>query len=338
MWIAVSLQNKSTGNWSQSVWYSTDGGLNWSQSASGLPANGIIVVKGYNGVVFAGGWSGLYKFNGSSWSHVTSVQEPTPTASGADNVTTKIHRHLWYGVQDIYLDPNGYWYVTCYSPTIGLTTGKRGVWRSTDGGTTFSQLGGAGGLQDKNLRRAVYVDSCGARIHITSGVGFSSPVSGSDQFGEPGLEVCRFKADGTLTCVAEISAGDGVWGFPQAHAITSNMDAVVYTISPGYGVHAVPTAGYCDTGGGCGDPPCETERPGKSPDGSAARSREEDAAKLPRTLFSVADARGKVQSGRLVLYDLTGRKVREPRPGVYFVVERNKAGVVTARRTVVVTP
>lgn len=72
---------------------------------------------------------------------------------------------------------------------------------------------------------------------------------------------------------------------------------------------------------------------------SAHRSLAEgEAAKLPRTMFSIHDARALVKAGQLELYDTTGRRARKPSSGIYFVLERNSAGVVTARRTVVVTP
>jgi len=55
-------------------------------------------------------------------------------------------------------------------------------------------------------------------------------------------------------------------------------------------------------------------------------------------MFTAKDARAEIEAGRLTLYDLSGRRIISPRPGVYFLLNRDKVGVVTSRRTVVVTP
>lgn len=123
-----------------------------------------------------------------------------------------------------------------------------------------------------------------------------------------------------------------------ARVATQNYSGVgtyVYVGAPGYGVirGVVPTIPSTA--------PCETQFTGGGGEGdmSARQSLAEgEAAKLPRTMFSISDARALVKAGQLELYDAAGRKARKPSSGIYFVLERNSAGVVTARRTVVVTP
>jgi hypothetical protein len=285
-------------------------------------------------MLLAGGWQGLYRYNGSGWSQVTTIDAPNPTAASAENTTTHLHRHLWYGVHDIYMDSNGLWYVACYAPSTadGSFTGSKGIYRSTtSAGTTFEQI------RDGHMYQAVAVDSCGARLYFTSGRGFSSPVNGSDQFQGHGLEIGRW--DGSNLRVEDAFApGDGIWGFPQAHAIRAPDDFGVYVIAPGYGIHKVTGGGACSGGGGGCEGGCETERPGGAASASSAPAGGESVAKLPQTVFTVAVVRNEIAEGRLVLYDLTGRKTKSPRPGVYFVLVRNPAGIVTSRRMVIVTP
>jgi subtilisin family serine protease len=47
-----------------------------------------------------------------------------------------------------------------------------------------------------------------------------------------------------------------------------------------------------------------------------------------RTMFSIAEARDLIHSGRLVFYDAAGRRVADPKPGIYFV---NKRTVLVTR-------
>jgi hypothetical protein len=104
---------------------------------------------------------------------------------------------------------------------------------------------------------------------------------------------------------------------------------------PGQGVFVQGSFCHPPGGGGCDDPNgCETERPFR-----LGHPREEaQAAPLEkRTMFSVQDAAVYIRSGVLELYDVSGRRAKEPKPGVYFSVKRDKAGAITSRRTVLVT-
>lgn len=117
--------------------------------------------------------------------------------------------------------------------------------------------------------------------------------------------------------------------YPQAHGpIVSNIASVLWFIAPGYGVYAQSTG--CNVAGGGCEGGCETERP-------HALGRPAEEPKRPRTMFSVAEARALVRDGKLELYDVSGRRAKALKPGVFFQIERTKAGVVTARRTVLVT-
>jgi hypothetical protein len=153
-------------------------------------------------------------------------------------------------------------------------------------------------------------------------------------FGAPGLET--YEGGNWRN---DLQVGTGSYGYPQAHAMLTVDDTTFYFIAPGYGVETQYNLGTCTGGssGGCGDPPCETERPNPSGGPYTAQRVKEEQLK-PRTMFSVAEARELVETGKLELYDTAGRRARNPGSGIYFVLLRDKAGVVAGRRTVVVTP
>jgi hypothetical protein len=262
-----------------------------------------------------------------------------PTIVFEEDSTSDLHAMRWGGVQDITYDSmSNKWLLTVWAPT-NYSSGPKGVYVSTDDGQTFSKLGGANSPADSVLRRAVAVDSCGLRYHITSGQMFSSPVDGTGNTVHQisGVQTCRFTGGGTLVCVPEICDGfsgghrDSKWAFTSAHGIATYDDglfesnsATVYVLAPGYGAQR-----YQTTGGNC------VERPGMS----RQRPHEEAEAtpNMGRRSFNVQEAAAMIRSGKLELFDVSGRHVREPLPGIYFSVLRNKTGVMTARNTVLVT-
>jgi hypothetical protein len=332
------------------VWSSSDSGGNWSpEGANDLPKGGIFVVRASNDVVMAGGPKGLWRKSGGSWSQVTDIPAPTNSGgTGGEKAGTHVHRHQWNGVQDIYCNPwsPNDWYVVVYSSSG--TSG--GVYKSTNGGVNFTQFSttGSGGTTDRTkVRRSVLVDSCGV-VHIASGQMFSSSIQ---DFPGAGKEIAVPNGSGGFNWITEGPEYES--GFPDIHTLLHGFQRTglgagalgfvtagqyYWGVAPGQGVFN-EISSYCPPpqgGGGC-EEPCETE--GHTPPGSrAGRPREEgEQPKLPRTMFSIAEARELISSGRLELYDVSGRRTKEPRPGLFFQLERNRLGAVTARRMVLVT-
>lgn len=327
------------------VWSASSATGTWTQESNAtLPDTGIMVVRAYGGTVLAGGWSGLFRSgdNGATWSRCTTITKPTPAASlpaernDPINSAPALHKRVWYGIQQIVFDGVGAkWYVVCYAPAGGLTSGSKGVWSSTDHGQTFAVLGGAGSAADSVQRRGVAADSCGARIHITSGEAFSSgPNSNSTIQRATGKQTCRFSS-GSLVCVPEIAIGsagsrDPSFGNLFGHEIRfydngqgGSTSTTVYVAVPGYGAmsHSAPSVPLFT--------PCKTEFGGG--EGSDLGLEPLAAPVVERTIFRVAEIRGRA------LYDLAGRKVKVTRAGVYFDPVM-KDGKIIKRRTVLVTP
>ncbi|MGH9568166.1 MAG: hypothetical protein ACRD4F_00905, partial [Candidatus Angelobacter sp.] len=155
------------------IYKSTDGGLTWKQiTGSGLPAGewgrvGVAVARGTQGKrVYAiidhndPKASGLYRSDdaGQNWSRV-----------GTD---PRIRGRLWY-FGEITIDPKNP--DTVYLPNVSL-------YRSTDGGKTFTSIKGAPGGDDyhslwidpSNSKRMIFGSDQGVGISIDGGQSWSS--------------------------------------------------------------------------------------------------------------------------------------------------------------------
>jgi hypothetical protein len=272
---------------------------------------------------------------------VSDITKPTPAASlpaernDPINSTPALHKRVWYGVQQIVYDASGEtWYVVCYAPAGGLTSGSKGVWSSTNDGQTFGVLGGSGSPADSVQRRGVAADSCGLRIHITSGEAFSSGPNSSGAIQRAtGKQTCRFSPLGTLICVPEIACScgrDPLFGNLFGHEIRTYDDGLcsgssttIFVAVPGYGLmsHTAPSLPAST--------PCETQFGGG--EGSGFALEPVAAPEVEPTILRVAEIRGRA------LYDLAGRKVNVMRAGIYFD-PLVKDGRIIRRRTVLVTP
>ena len=342
LYVAAHRLQTSDDTWYQEVYGSTNNGANWSKVTTGHDTYGFVVVRAWGDTIYAGGFGNsqsdpLYvKPAGGSFSASGIGAMPQIGTSSGDtaNVRGSIHRHLWDGVQDIHRASNGKLYVTVFARTSSGYNGPAGVYKSDDGVTSFAQFMPS---DRRRLRRSVFADSSGLRIQVASGRGFSGVVhhtSSNPDFGAPGIETLRGGLSGTWVNTLDVA---GTGGYLQANAMVRDDDEYYYFISPGYGMGRYHNS-HAGGGGGCHEP-CEMEGPNPGGGGDAAHlTREEGAPKLPRTMFSIADARALISAGKLELYDVSGRKARTPSSGVYFVIERNETGVVTARRAVLVMP
>ena len=317
----------------RALWRASSPSGTWTKK---LGRAGLLTVGSNGNTILVGGLYHLYRSTdgGSTWSTVSSIVPPNPgTNEAASDTTSTLHRMRWNGVQQILWDTMGSkWFVVCYSGG-SLSSGSRGVYVSSDDGQSFSLLGGSGSPADSAFRRGIAVDSCGGRFHITSGAMFSSVVNGygNMKLQHSGKQTCRYTGGGSgIACVPDIASNFPVgfrsdqWGFASAHGVVAYDDwlyesnsATVYVLAPGYGVQRYQTGG-----GNC------VERP--AGDFSASRPAEE--VSVPRrSVFKLSEASGRTY------FDLTGRRVKVERPGIYYdpII---KDGRVVSRRTVLVTP
>jgi hypothetical protein len=282
------------------------------------------MVKAYSGTVLAGGWNGFYRStnNGSTWAPIGSGSFNLQGCLG-DTALTLLYQKTYHGIQDIYYNSASTdWWAVSYMKAnpCGGTPPTKGLLRSTDGGATWTAM------EDSVQRRGVYVDSCGRRVHLTSGEGFSSgPNSDAGINRATGKKTCRWDGGGAFFCVPEVAtstSSNSLYRNPTANAVRAYEGASsckVYVAAQGYGVMVHDVAclsGYCEIEkGGPKERPVEVEAPPEA----------------PQTTFRLAEMRGRV------LYDVSGRKVKVTRVGVYFdpVIEHGK---IVSRRTVLVTP
>lgn len=293
-----------------------------------------MTVSEYNGTALAGGWNGIYRSinGGSTWTLIDNLggysQDPPGGDTNCFGETSSLHTETWNGVQQFLHTEKGDWLAvifmktTAYAPTYRL---KYGLWRSADDGATFNDS-----MYIKTLRRGIAADSCGYRLHLTSGDAFSA---GPDRQGPldtgDGEETIRWSGGSPVITPEVTSAHAYFRNRLGGRVTTSNIDGVgtyVWVGAPGYGVMLGVTPTMPP------DAACETQLTGGGGGMSAGLSREESAAPvIGRRVFKLAEVRGRT------FFDLSGRKVSVRRSGVYFdpVI---KDGRIVSRRTVLVTP
>ena len=336
------------------VAYSTDG-TTWTDGATsgGQPGGDLspdpiytTTLGGNGNVVLAGAVNGIWYNNNNgandSWSHALDLG-----ANSGDQGDIK-HTEDWTGVHELYYDSEGgRYYATVYAPYNATPGTWYGVYQSSDGSTwrMISPTPDDDPFVDNKLRRGVYVDSCGLRVHITSSYGFSSgPNSTSGQFDQAnGCQTCRFAngnpATGALVCDDEIPTTEPTYRNRFGGRISmyrSTSAGVLYVGAQGYGLmqYSLNQPSSCGGGGGC-EEPCETDLGGGEGEGAGG-----EVVASPRTHYLVAEV-GQLfvapEDREVTVYDISGRSVKSPGPGVYFVVTRTKSGALVSRRTVVVT-
>jgi hypothetical protein len=318
-------KNSSTGRmwvtYNGKAYYSDNRGTNWSQAGGSIPGDGIFVVTTINDVVLAGGWAGLWRSanHGSSWSEVTSGNDFDFSDAGDDKGDLDELQHVsWHGVQQILVDEN-VWVVSYVDHSYSGSTNK-GIWRSSDNGATFSAV------MDTTVRRGIAIDPCSRRVHITSGTPHTSGTnSGTALDRASGKLTCPLDASGNFVytkCKVDASGTDYRYRFGGAVVSNGNSD-YVYVSVPGNGLmRQTLESGDEDE--------CETQFGGGG-GAWAHRPREEVAAPaIERNMFSLKEVHDREY------YDLSGRKVKVTKPGIYF--ERLLLPGKATRRTVLVTP
>jgi hypothetical protein len=320
LWASYSNANGASADSIGVLKRSTNNGVDWSNS--GL-ANGTVIMTSRSAglTILAGGPDGIWRRNGTgAWSHVK-------TFSYANPKVPNLHKRTWAGVHDIRQGTDGKWWATVYS----TDDEDGGLYYSTDDGQTWTSESRA----EYRYAQNVWPDSGGARVFITYSSDMSGPIDNAAEMLSPGvLELIPAASSGHD--VANLTIGDAKFRRPVAGPIVTQQvphqgTDNICVVGSGYGVLSgqIPNT-WVDT---CPDPPCGTERAGSK----ATRPHEEaEPAKIGRREYTVAEARALVQAGQLELYDVSGRRSREPRAGLFFSIERNKAGAVTARHLVLV--
>ena len=302
-------------------YYSDNRGANWTQAGGSIPGDGIFVVTTINDVVLAGGWAGLWRSanHGSSWSEVTSGNDFDFSDAGDDKGDVDALQHVsWHGIHQILVDED-VWVVSYVDHSYSGSTNK-GIWRSTDNGATFSAV------MDTTVRRGIAIDSCSRRVHITSGTPHTSGTNSSTALDRAsGKLTCPLDASGNFVyskCKVDASGTDYRYRFGGAIVSNGNSD-YVYVSVPGHGLMRQTL----ETGG---QDACETQFGGGG--GAWAHRPHEEPAQpvVEPTLFSLKEVRDREY------FDLSGRKVKVTKPGIYF--ERRVLPGGITRRTVLVTP
>ncbi|HKQ58966.1 MAG TPA: sialidase family protein [Candidatus Eisenbacteria bacterium] len=300
---------------------SDDKGSSWFLvDSTNFPTDGLYVVTTVNGVVMAGGWAGLWRSSdhGSNWAQIGTT---SPT-SNFDFTSDKgdvahLERMKWHGIHQIMNDE--YLWVVSYAGDAYSGSKNKGVWRSADVGASFP----SSAFMDSTLRRGVAVDSCSRRVHITSGAAHNAGTNDSDELDHAsGKLTCRLDGSAALASKVVEAAGQH-YRYRFGGSVVTSANNYAFVCVPGYGLmrQTLPST----------FPPeeCQTEFQGGG-GMRAARSREEVPRMVEPSVLRIADARERV------LFDLSGRKVKASRPGVYF--EQRLIGTRVARRTVIVVP
>jgi hypothetical protein len=316
-------KNNSTGRmWVTNdgrLFHSDDRGSSWTEHASGgIPTNGIFVVATSGNIVLAGGWAGLWRSTdgGSNWTEVVSGNDFDFSDTGDDRGDLqKLNRVSWHGVHQILVDE--YVWVVSYTNHDYDGSTNKGIWRSSDGGETFAML------MNSTLQRGVAVDSCSHRVHITSGAAHTAGTNVAAALDSAsGKLTCRFDYSGALLSkVVDASGTDYRYRFGGA-IVASGSNDYVYVGVPGYGAMRQTLA----TGG---TNPCDTQLGGGGEMRARKTQEEGYAAPIEPSMFRLEEVYDQE------FYDLSGRKVKVRKAGIYFKRRLMPGGVTL--RTVVVT-
>ena len=214
------------------IYTSTDQGVSWRPATGNTPRSGTYVTQARDGVVLAGGTSGLYRLAGPDSTQWTSVENGAFDFSGdTGDVGSEIHKLRWHGIHQILFDPyvaKRLWVVSYYKHTG--TPGKRvGIWRSDDLGLTFSQVSNA------RLRRCVAVDSLGLRLHVTSGAALTAGANDPAELNAAqGKETWRDDGSGAFK-LRSIDTDHPDYRYPFGAAVFAAEDGKIFVSVPGYG-------------------------------------------------------------------------------------------------------
>lgn len=340
------------------IWKSVSEDTWVSTGDADLPKDHMMTVSASGGTIYAGGLTGIYKSTdgGVNWTtnqydlgFVWSSPTPGSCPASEDDIRKHPHKEQFHGVHDIWKAPTtGDWFFGVYVKESGAcandANAKYGLVRYNGSSWTNPYK--------RRLARSVASDSSDLRVFLTSSEGFSSGSNRADPYTTAeGVELLRTPTSGspylgTIQPAVKYTAIASAFPNPDyRYAVGSRV--IVLPTTGGCSSLLVSAQGYgpmmgglpCSAGGGC-EEPCEVELGGGGGDMRAKRPRPESEPAEPRTHFSVSEAPliFEVGEGRTAsLYDVSGRQVRSPKPGVYFLVERTTAGAFISRRTVVVT-
>jgi hypothetical protein len=343
------------------VYTTTDTASGWTQKST--PADGrVMLVEAHHGTILAGAavsdasQANVYVSTdaGANWSAVTGMlgcgsnalhlkDEAGPSTS---RFKKNAHQQVWSGAHQFFYDSDSaVWWAAMFGTSTSCDDDKRrGAYYSEDDGATWTRA-----TQDQKYVRGVVSDSCGLRVHYSSGASLSNGSDDQNEIdGQRGVETGRWAtttgtggSSGRFKSVTEdvytgsdpehvtAAAASGSYPNPTGgylvsqQGVDSGANDALYVCAQGYGIMQTTYVSGSGT--------CSLERQ----EFGARRPAEEP--KLPRTMFSVDEARALVADHRLELYDVSGRRAQSIRPGLYFQVERNAAKLITARRMVLVT-
>lgn len=330
------LEHASTSSPSSWTWDDT------SAVGSSHLGKQIQVVAKHSSTLLVGGPGGIWRStDGTNWSRKLDLS----SLGGCNNSFSiaNAHKLNWPGVHDIQIGADGTWWATVFVDPGCDNSPSKGLCHSTDDGVTWSYTSPQ---VDEYYAQRVVADSAGLRVTTTFSPDASGPTNRKDWLDySKGIVTVRYNGSSWLrsddigwTDDVNVRLRQAVPVLTRQAACIDGVDLIYAGVS-GNGVvqgqmHS-SNPSSCG-GGGCDDPNgCETERPPAS-----ARRPLEEAQAAPiehRRAFTVNEARSLVLAGRLELYDVSGRRARDvTRPGLFFSIERNKAGVVTARHLVLV--
>lgn len=312
------------------------------------PTAPIYTLAATNGLVLAGGPTGIYRStnSGGTWTRTCTLGSIAvncvgDTAGRGGETKGLLHSEAWTGINQFCQLTGDDWLATAYvdnDTTNGVSSCVAvfdsvgwGLLYSHDAGQSWTRIGygtyNGNHYYDRLLRGAAFSDTCNDlhRVVLTSGEAFSSGSNSTGPFeAAKGAEFLYLQGGSPPSLLARTSIGSGYAGYPRfpvGARVVSNGDGDFFETAPGFGV-IYGTVNHPDE--------CSTTRPS-----SASRAREESGR--VRTWFSVREASVLVRSGALELFDVSGRRAKEPAPGVYFSVKRDTAGAIVSRRTVLVT-
>jgi hypothetical protein len=322
-------------------WVSTSGGEFYNGDVDQWLGNCDAYTIGTNpttGTVLAGGPSGIYRSVDALDAHAYwALVEDYGGLPTGDVTASGLHTEKFNGVHQFYYDTNqNWWYAAVYLDPTTTSSGstpftsnrknkKGGVLISKDDGQTWTALAPANTKYRYGVR-SVAVDSCGFRVWASASPEVSGPVDkASDYDSLEAMTMFRLNSSGAVTAYQGVLGGNAGYRSNSGArvAINANTDDI-YLSQSGTGVMFYGTA---DPGDGCGiQRPFVAQRP----------RVEATPAPIGRRVFFVQEAEAMVRAGALELYDVSGRRARDLSHGLYFSVERNRGGTITARHLVLV--